>query len=82
MDEVNQDRQRIITLFPAETTDGGWCWVAAVPSCEGLYAQGNTPTEALRGLAEVWDTYEHHYDVYGEPMPPELYTLIEKARGL
>jgi predicted RNase H-like HicB family nuclease len=78
MDEINQANQRIITLFPDKTTDGGQCWVAIVPSCLGLMAQGDTPAEALEMLAEFWRDYEDQYESFGEPLPPELYTLVER----
>jgi predicted RNase H-like HicB family nuclease len=78
--KINWPNQRIITLFPDETTDGGQCWIASVPSCRFLYAQGDTPTEALEALAEFWRIYDRLHEIEDRPWPPELYALVERAR--
>lgn len=77
-DTVNRAGQYIITLFPNRLPNGRPYWVAAVPSCEGLTAQGSTPMRALAKLARVWDLYEIGCNIFGEPMPPELYMLVDK----
>lgn len=79
IENVNHDGRRIIVLFPDETTDGEPCWIAEVPSCVGLMAQGENPEEALRALAEFFGDYERHMLLHEKPLPPEPYTLVERA---
>lgn len=79
MNEINKDGQHIILLFPDETTDGEPCWIAEVPPCPGLIAQGENPEEALPARAEFFGDYERHMFLHEKPLPPEKYTLVERV---